>query len=329
MIPGPRLVGVKSTLERTKAPALVCHRKPDGDAIGSTLGLGLTLEALGATVQFVCVDPIPGHYRFLSGTDRFRTTVDAAQADTLVTLDCGADHLTGLDEATRKAVGPLVDIDHHPKHGHPSSPRLGVYDSTASSTAEIVYEIIIAAKWPLSRAAATALLTGVVADTAGFQNANTTARTMRVAARLLQAGARLKDIVKHCFYSSSIPKLRLWGTAMSRIEQNAKTAGIVSTVLTQDDIRECGAHPDDVEGLVNFLNAIPGVPATMLLTDMQQGEIKGSLRTRHAGINVAKLASLLGGGGHAQAAGFSVPGRLNKNLDDSWEVLDQPESLAD
>lgn len=321
MIPEARLAGAKSTLEASDRLALVCHRKPDGDAVGSAVGLGLTLEALGKTVRLVSVDPVPERYRFIEGTHRFRTELAAEAVDTVVLLDCGADHMSGLTTDELRAAGPIVEIDHHQKPTRLPSPRLAVYDAEASSTAEIVYRLVTYARWALPRPAATALLTGIVADTSAFQNSNTAPATLEVAAELLRKGARLKDIIKHCFYSSSVPKLRLWGTAMSRIERNTGAAGMVSTVLTAEDIVECGAHPDDVEGLVNFLNSIPGVPATMLLTDLGGGEIKGSLRTRRPEINVARLAGLFGGGGHAQAAGFSIPGRLNRNLDDSWVVL--------
>lgn len=321
MIPEPRLVGVKSTLERTKRAVLVCHRKPDGDALGATLGLSLALQARGVAVQGVCVDEVPSQFRFLPGADTFRQNVDLDGVDLLVMLDCGADEMSGLPMADLSKQAPLVDIDHHPKQGFPPSPRLAVYDQQASSAAEIVYELLHFGDWPITRDVATCLLTGIVFDTSAFQNSNTTPRTLQVAAQLLRSGARLKEIIKQSFYSSSIPKLRLWGTAMARIEQNAKAAGVVSTVLTHEDIAECGATKDDVEGLANFLNAIPGVPALMVLTETKFGEIKGSLRTRNDQIDVSVLAALLGGGGHRQASGFSLPGHLVRAADDSWRVL--------
>ncbi len=321
MIPKPRLTGLKSTLGRTTSAALVCHRKPDGDAIGATVGLGLALEARGTAVHYVCVDPIPTHYRFLPHTDRFVTAVPK-DIDLVCLLDCGSDKLSGLNLAEAIGSVPLVELDHHPKSGPSPKPRrLAIYDQLAAATAEIVYEVLDFAEYPIDRNIATALLTGIVTDTAAFQTQNTSARTFQVAAALLAKGARHKEILKNCFYNSSIPKLRLWGTAMSRIEQNSSAEGIVTTVITREDIEECGAHPDDLEGLVGFLNAIPGVPALMLLTDLRQGEVKGSLRTRHRSVEVNKLAHVLGGGGHAQAAGFSVPGRLAQNLDNSWKVL--------
>lgn len=330
MIPQPRLIGLKSTLERTKAAALVCHRKPDGDAIGSAVGLGMALEARGVDVSYVCVDPIPTHYRFLPRTERFQTDIPA-EADLVCLLDCGTDKLTGFSLPGDTHGIPIADIDHHPKTGPPPSPRLAAYNPLAAATAEIIYEVVDFAEWPIDRDIATALLTGIVTDTAAFQTQNTTSQTFKIASALLGKGARHKEILKNCFYNSSIPKLRLWGTAMSRIEQNSSAEGIVTTVITKEDIEECGASPDDLEGLVGFLNAIPGVPALMLLTDLGYGEVKGSLRTRHSEVKVNKLAQLLGGGGHAQAAGFSVPGRLNQTLDNSWEVLppkDRPRPVA-
>jgi len=326
VIPAPRLLGLKSTLKRAGSVALVTHRKPDGDALGSTLGLGLALAQQSKQVFFICQDSPPSHFKFLPGATRFVTELPE-DSEALVMLDCGSDRMSGFDIVARSRRQPLIEIDHHPKSGRPASVRLEAYDANASSTAELVYEILTFAEWPIDRDIATCLLTGIISDTSAFQNNNVSSRTLEVAAALLRAGARRKEIVKQCFFTSSVPKLKLWGTAMARIEQNAGMEGLVSTVLTREDIEECGAHPDDVEGLVNFLNAIPGVPALLLLTDLQHGEVKGSFRTRSSGIDVSKLARLLGGGGHHQAAGFSVPGRLVRTSDDSW-VVSPPETVT-
>lgn len=320
MIPEQRLAGLRSTLERSRRPLLVCHRKPDGDAIGSTLGLALTIERLGARPTLLCADPVPEQYAFLSGAERF-VTEPPADADLLVMLDCGEDRLTGFDLADWPRA-PLVEIDHHPKSARPATPRLAVYDPAASSTAEMIYAVITSARWSLPRSAATALLTGIVTDTSAFRNNNVTPATLEAASALLHRGARLKEIIKCCFYTSSIAKLRLWGIAMARIEQNPAQAGLVSTVLTAEDIAETGATPDDLEGLVNFLKTIPGVRMMMLLTDLRDGVVKGSLRAGTPTTDVSRLARRLGGGGHTQAAGFAVPGRLVKDADDSWRVVD-------
>ncbi|HEY8109038.1 MAG TPA: bifunctional oligoribonuclease/PAP phosphatase NrnA [Patescibacteria group bacterium] len=321
MIPSPRLKGAISTLERAKRPILVTHQRPDGDAVGSALGLGLLLEMLGAKVQLACADPVPERYRYLQGSDRFTTEPDFRDADLLVMLDCPKDEMSALDIGQVLKRMPVVDIDHHPKAAPPRDRRLAMYDaSDVASTAEIVVILAREAGWRIGRPAATALLTGIVTDTSAFINSTTTADTYRAASVLLRQGADLKAIIQHCFYHSSVPKLRLWGRAMSRIER-VQASGVVSTVLTAEDLEECGAEREDIEGLVNFLNTIPGVPALMLLTDLGTGEIKGSFRTRNESIDVNKLANVLGGGGHRQAAGFTVPGRLTKNANETWSVL--------
>ncbi len=318
MIPEPQLAGLKSTQEEAKRPAIVCHRKPDGDAIGSTLGLAALLAGRGAEPTPVCVDPVPQHYRFLPGTDQFQTTIPP-DADLVIMLDCGSDAMTGF-ESTELRTATLVDIDHHPKSGRPATPRLAVTDTAASSTAEMIHELARFAGWPLNRAAATCLLTGIVTDTSTFQNNNVTPQTLDAAGGLLRRGAKLKQIIQHCFYSSSVAKLRLWGIAMARMEQSSQADGVLSTVVTADDITKTGAQPDDIEGLVNFLKSVPGLKALMLLTDLHEGEIKGSLRAGDPSVDVSGLARLLGGGGHTQAAGFRVPGRLVQAADDSWMV---------
>lgn len=319
MIPTPQQRGLIATLERAKRPLLLCHQKPDGDAIGAVIGLGEILKTLGQDPQYLCIDPVPVHYQFLAGSSEFVQSPPAAY-DALVMLDCPTDERTGFDIPELAKNAPIVDIDHHPKAARPTGRRLAVYDQHASSASEMVTEVALTARWKVPRVAATALLTGIIFDTSAFQNQNTTAQTMRMTAELLRRGARHRDVVMNSFYNSTVPKLKLWGTVMSRIEQNPDAHGIVSTVVTADDLTDCGADPDDLEGLVNFLNAIPGVPALMLLTDLQEGVVKGSFRTRNDEIDVNKLAGLMGGGGHRQAAGFAVPGRLVKGKDDTWLV---------
>jgi phosphoesterase RecJ-like protein len=321
VIPEQRLAGLKSTLERAERPLLVCHRRPDGDAIGSALGLALLLEELGATPTLLCADSVPSQYTFLDGADRF-VTEPPAEADLVIMLDCGSDALAGFDLKEDLPRAPLVDIDHHPKTARPKGMRLAAYDQEASSTAEIVHALASAARWRITRSAATALLTGIVTDTSAFRNNNVGPATLEAASDLLRKGARLKEIIRHCFYSSSIAKLRLWGIAMARIEQNPAQAGLVSTILTAEDITETGATQDDLEGLVNFLKTIPGVSIMLLLTDLRNGTVKGSLRAGNPEVDVSRLAQRLGGGGHTQAAGFAIPGRLVKDADDSWRVVD-------
>lgn len=316
-MPKAAYAGIAGQLRKARHPALVTHRKPDGDALGSTVALGQLLQRWDKEVSLVCVDPVPAHYRFLRLSERFVTALPD-EADMLVLLDCGDDKLSGIE--VRSLGLPVIDIDHHPKpSGLPDGWRR-LHSTEASSTAELLHDFLQSAGATLDRDMATALLTGIISDTSAFQNSNTTPHTLQVAARLLAAGANRKEIVRQCFFTSSIPKLRLWGRAMARIEQNSQGSGIVSTVLTREDIAECGAHADDIEGLVNFLNAIPGVPALLLLTDLHNGVVKGSFRTRNQSIDVSKLAALLGGGGHHQAAGFALPGRLVRNADDSWDL---------
>ncbi|MSU75917.1 hypothetical protein EXS54_00355 [Patescibacteria group bacterium] len=325
MIPGPQLTGVKSSLERAVRPAMVCHRKPDGDAVGSTLGLAALLRTLGSNPTPMCIDPVPLQTQFLPGSDTFRTTVPD-DTDLIVMLDCGSDAMPGLD-ATELRKAPLVDIDHHPHTGRPPTPRLAVYDIEASSTAEMVYAIARHSGWKINRQAATCLLTGIVTDTSAFQNTNVTPATLEASGDLLRRGARFKEIIRHCFYSSSVAKLRLWGIAMARMEQSPKVAGVLSTVLTAEDIAETGATSEDTEGLADFLKSVPGLEAMLLLTDLREGEVKGSLRAGRPDVDISGLAELLGGGGHTQAAGFRVPGRLVQTTDESWVI--NPPSRTD
>lgn len=318
-------------LRKSRNIVLIGHRKPDSDTIGSMLALNLALKKQAKkNILCACVDPIPKRFRFLPGaTDIFQleNVLDKIkEADLIVTLDCGSYELTGLSLFSQIRTF-LINIDHHQDSSFFGN--INIVKGNTSSTSEIIYEILNKAKISIDKDMATCLLAGIFGDTDSFKNVNTTNRTLTITSHLLAVGANLKQITRHTLQDKSLSTLRLWGRILSRIKKH-EDFNIISAVITQEDLAKTHALEEDLEGIANFLNSIPDVRASIILTERRNGEIKGSLRTLNDKVDVSKLARLLGGGGHKKAAGFTLLGKLKKEKS-GWKILiqtDQQKRMA-
>ena len=296
---------------------LISHVRPDGDAIGSLLGLAYGLHQLGKEVVPVLLDGVPKAFSFLEDrvlpvtntlpkpdTETICILLDAADASR-----CG-DRETLRDYANRQRV---MVIDHHPL-GDLEPKALAYFHSLqASSTAEMVYHILTELSCRITPQIATCLYCGMYTDTSGFRHSNTTTTTLEVAAELLKRGANLRKIVAEIGQQKSIARLRLIGIAMRRVMVSRRWNSAY-TVVAHSDIAENGASPEDVTGIVNQVSVLPGISSFMMLTEEKPGVIKGSLRVPDGTkqkISLRPLAKLLGGGGHSSAAGFEITGSLN------------------
>ncbi|MFA6295880.1 MAG: bifunctional oligoribonuclease/PAP phosphatase NrnA [Patescibacteria group bacterium] len=294
---------------------IICHRKPDADTIGSALALGDILEKQNKKIEYACQDQIPSKFFFLKNADKIKKIDEILKNfinyKLLITLDCGSFEQTGLHNffSINEFKTPIINIDHH--HDNPHYGKLNIIEANASSTSEIVHNFLLKMNVDLDKNISTSLLNGIFGDTDSFKNPNTSHDTLKTTSDLLASGANLKEITKNTLQDKSLSTLRLWGKILSDIKKNKKL-GIVYAVITKKDLQECNAKSEDLEGIANFLNSIPDVKASLVLSENEKGEIKGSFRTLHDHIDVSKLARSLGGGGHKKAAGFTLPGRLIK-----------------
>ncbi len=296
---------------------LVSHVRPDGDAVGSLLGLSYGLHQLGKEVTPVLVDGVPKAFTFL--TDRILPVQEVLpKPDTesiCVLLDAADASRCGDRETLREYANRqrLMVIDHHPLGDLEPKALAYFHNLEASSTSEMVYHILVQLGCRITPQIATCLYCGMYTDTSGFRHSNTTTTTLEVAAELLKRGANLRKIVAEIGQQKSISRLRLTGIAMRRV-MVSKRWNTAYSVVQHADILENEATPDDVTGIVNQVSVLPGVSSFMMLTEEKPGVIKGSLRvpdgTKHK-ISVRPLAKLLGGGGHSSAAGFEITGSLN------------------
>jgi len=287
---------VQTLLENAGRVLVVAHIEPDGDAIGSALGLAWALRRRGTRVTLACAHPVPASLRFLPGSDafvaRWRQDEDVVVVvDTSDTARIGAIY----PDAGRGAA-PLVVIDHHI-----TNLRYGDVNWVLerASTCELVLDLISAMGIPLDATIATCLLTGLVTDTRGFRTRSTNADALRAAVTLMEAGASLGDIMEAVFRSRTLPMMRTWGAALSdaRLED-----GVIWVEVSQEDLRRIGAEPSAADGLSNLLSTVRDAEVAAVFREVRPGVVDVSLRSTPR-VDVAAVALSLGGGGHRQAAG--------------------------
>ncbi|MBI4021810.1 MAG: DHH family phosphoesterase [Candidatus Andersenbacteria bacterium] len=303
---------------------LVTHEHPDGDAVGSSLAMLHTLQAYGTRVEAFVPDAPPEQFSFLPGIHRL-TRVPPAVDSFAVVIVLDATYFARTHLAQALAVhAQTITIDHHYDNRREAGINLIVPE--AAATAHILAAFFAVTSTPLTKDIATCLLTGIFTDTGSFMHDSTTPDILKLAAHLMSKGARLAHIAQHTYQKKGVGGLRIWGRALSRVMHSRRTGAAVS-VITRQDLAECGATLDDLSGVVNMLNTLPDTKFALLLTEYQPGRIKGSLRSEpHKGVDVSVIAKRLGGGGHKLAAGFEVPGHI-VHQQGQWRVTAPVEEM--
>jgi phosphoesterase RecJ-like protein len=303
----------KQAIERISSAQtvlVVCHVAPDGDAIGSLLGLGTALEQTPKHVTLICPDPVPEEYDHLP---RWETVIGplperpppSGQGAVLVTLDCSApDRLGKAYDAQWLAGIPIVNIDHHPTNTYFG--EVNWVEPSAVATAQMLVHLIEALHIPLDADSATCLLHGLVSDTLGFRTPNTGVEVLRTAIRLMEAGAPLPYLTDRIFNHRPLGMVRMWTHALQELTLEGH---ILFSEVTQRMRREVGYDQDGDAGLVNFMNATNEADIAVVFSELEDGQINVSMRST-ARYDVSQVAFQLGGGGHTQAAGCTLPGPL-------------------
>lgn len=282
---------------------IVSHIRPDGDALGSLLGLGLSLQATGKDVQMVLADGVPANFRSLVGSDQVNTRPDGA-FDLIVALDCS--DLKRVGNVLTDYGDPHVNIDHHPTNLNYA--RINLVETEAVATAEILARFMDRFDFPITKSVADALLFGLIADTLGFRTYNMTARALRTAGNLMEAGGNLTDLYYRALGRLSFEAARYWGAGLSTLQRQGR---VIWATLTQADRRAVGYPGRDDADLINVLSAIDDIDVALAFVEQPNGNIKVSWRAQ-PGIDVSKIALQFGGGGHAAAAGAELEGNLEQ-----------------
>jgi phosphoesterase RecJ-like protein len=288
----------------------VGHENPDADTLGATLGVVRIVETLGGRADPVCTDPVPPLYDFLADVGRFRTDPDTdADYDLLVVSDCGSLERIG-EVAVRHADLfqrlPRVVIDHHASNDAVGDADW--IDPASAATCEMVALLALRMGLPLDAgggALSSALMAGIVMDTATFAHPNATARTLAVSAALVAAGAPLSDISRRLYRTKPAPQLRLFGRVLDRLE-GADDGRVIWSTLLDADLVAAGALPPHSEGIIDLLAQAEEAEVAILFKEAG-ASTRISVRTRPGGVDATVLTGAFGGGGHARAAGATVP----------------------
>jgi phosphoesterase RecJ-like protein len=288
---------------------LVCsHSRPDGDAVGSMMAMGMLIEQMGKRADLVTADRIPAIYRGLPGVDAIRPVLRVhGPYDAAFVLECD-----GLGRAKVRGLQKffLINIDHHAT-GRKFA-QLNWIDRDAASVGEMVYRLALAAGVAITPAMATCIYTTVLTDTGGFCYGGTRAATFALARDLVLAGADPLRIARDVYFSAATSKLLLLGAALTNLKREGRLAWLW---VTQQDVVRSNAAEEDCEGIVNFAVSISGVEAAAFLRELPERRIQVSLRSKGQ-VDVAAIAGRLGGGGHQSAAGCTLDGPLTRALDE-------------
>ena len=286
---------------------LVTHENPDGDALGSILATKLALDQLGKdSVMYLNGDaPLPAEYSFMPLAELRRRLPDDWRERVLIAVDCANESRLGPDAEILHAAPFAIDIDHH--HDNTRFGNVNLIVADASSTAEVVRDVLHELGVELTPDIAEALYIALVTDTGRFQYANTTPKALRLAAELVEAGADVHRVFQGVYENVQFAKLKLLARALERAQVFEGGAVVVSYLL-RNDFGEVGAAEPYSEGIIDYLRAVEGAIMAVLIREPPRADgplRRVSLRSSSDELDVSAIARKSGGGGHRQAAGFS------------------------
>jgi phosphoesterase RecJ-like protein len=283
------------------------HENPDGDALGSLLASHLVLEQLGKeSVMFLSGPaPLPGEYGFLALGALLRELPEDASERALLAVDCANETRLGADAAVLHQSPYTINVDHH--HDNSRFGDVNLVAADASSTAEVLRDVMRELGVALTPELAEPLYVGLVTDTGRFQYSNTTPKALRLAAELVEAGADVRKVFQKVYETVQFAKLKLLARALERARVYAG-GGLVVSYLLRDDFAQVGAAEPYSEGIIDYLRAVEGADMAALIREPPRGgspSRRVSLRASHDELDVSAIARAAGGGGHRQAAGFA------------------------
>lgn len=287
-------------IHSTEKITLISHYNPDADAYGSMLGLAASLTAHGKSITVVNETGILPRYSVIPGLHAVVKEIPDTPA-LLIACDCGSLQRIGDGlVASAKTAGCIINIDHHISNDMFGA--VNYVDAQASSTSEIMHDLLSAGSYPINKQVAICLLAGIIGDTGSFRYTCTTAKTMRIAAELMDLGASPTELYTHIFASTSLGATKLQAESILNLELSCGDQ-FAEVIVTEEMVKKHGASFDDTDGLAERVRDIAGVKISASLR--QDGSIwRVSLRSVNPKYNVSNIAAVFGGGGHIQAAAF-------------------------
>ena len=294
---------------------IASHAEPDGDCLGSLVALGLALGKLDKTITMYNSSPIPAVYRFLPGVDHIvKQMEDAAAYDLAIVLDCGDIIRVGEDSSTIDQIPIVINIDHHVSNTCFGDVQL--IDTDACATAEIIYRLIEALQIPFDKAIATAIYLGILTDTGSFRFSNTNPAAFAISKAMTDIGVEPHTVAQRVFGTYSLGRIKLLNMALNSIEISENGKLSLMTV-SRSMLNATGTSTEDIDGLINYARRIEDVKVAALIHEIKNGAGKFANMNRYhvslrsdSTVDVAKIASQFGGGGHVSAAGFQIESTL-------------------
>ncbi|HTW47084.1 MAG TPA: DHH family phosphoesterase [Acidobacteriaceae bacterium] len=304
---------VLDVLRRGRRFLVGSHARPDGDAVGSVLACGMMLAQLEKQADLVSADPVPLIYRGLPCA----TTIRQAQRvegeyDAVILLECDGLARSRLAGLERRFV---VNIDHHVSAREFAD--VNWIDTDACAVAEMVYRLARGAGVTVTAEMAACLYTGVLTDTGSFCYEGTDVHAFEMARELVCCGADPAQLARDVYFSNPLSKMALLGAALNNLRRDGRLAWLW---VTHADMQRTGAAEEDCEGIVNYAIAVAGVEAAVLLRELPDRRVRLSLRSKGR-LDVARIASSLGGGGHLHAGGCTMEGPLSAATDRILETM--------
>ncbi len=292
----------------------VSHVSPEGDAVGSLLGITLALRSLGKDVTAYLEDPVPEVFEFLPGAGTIVHSLEGAGPfDATFAVDCGQKERLGKGFMKLKEPGLIINIDHHATNDRFGG--INVVEPDASAAGELVYDLVKAASIKITRDIATNLYVAIHTDTGSFRYSSASAESFMKAGELVKAGVNPWEISRRVYENYPARKYKLLGLVLSTLDiiniGGGKDGSVATLIVTLDMFRSTGAEKDLADGFVNYARGIEGVGIGMLFREISAGEYKVSLRSK-GDVDIAEIAMHFGGGGHRNAAGFTLKGSLEE-----------------
>ena len=301
----PAVVGrIRDEILQRQRFLLTSHARPDGDSIGSQLAMAYALEAIGKQVRLVNADAAPEHYFEFPGVDRIEIAAETVtDADAVIVMECSDLSRTGVAGLDGRFI---INIDHHA--GNRMYGAVNWFDESAAACGEMVFDVIKALGVPLTTDIATHIYLAILTDTGSFHHSNITPRTFEICRQTVEAGVNPAIMARRVYDSNSFGKLKLIGALLDQMEL---VDGGRLAVLRLDDegLAACGCTHNDTEGIINLPLTAREIQAVVFFRTSDADGIRVSMRSKYD-VDVRLVANEFGGGGHKNAAGFTIAGRL-------------------
>ncbi len=323
-VKSPHLTPLKDIADALRSAqhiAVAAHVRPDGDAVGSVMGLALSLRAIGKTVYALLEDGVPANLAFLPETVTILTPPYSDFClDVAVALDTASHERLGANTVAAFARAPLlIDVDHHPTN--PGYGQLNHIDGAQPAVGQIVYELLRAGDFPITDAVMQHLFTAISTDTGSFQYSSMTARTHEIAAEMMCAGLNTSRLAQLLYQTYPARRLILMRAMLNEMTFRAE-GKIVSWNLTQALMAEAGIQAGDTEGLIDTLRMIDSVVSAVIFEELPDGKIRVSARSKDSRLDVSAVCAQFGGGGHRLAAGARMKGPIVQAADIYLKALE-------